>query len=52
MPGTGKDNKTYATINEVRYSNDGNQLIIKATAGDASIVEFKVQVIGWPKPLA
>jgi hypothetical protein len=52
MPGTGKDNKTYTTINEVRYSNDGNYLIIKVTAADASVVEFKVQVVGWPKAIA
>jgi hypothetical protein len=51
VPGTGKDNKTYATINEVRYSTDGNHLIIKATAADSSVVEFKVQVVGWPKPI-
>jgi hypothetical protein len=32
MPGTGKDPKTYTTMNEVRYAPDGNHLIIKATA--------------------
>jgi hypothetical protein len=51
VPGTGKDNKTYTTINEVRYSNDGNHLIIKAMAADTSVVEFTVQVVGWPKPI-
>jgi hypothetical protein len=51
MPGTGRDNKSYATINEVQYDNAGNHLIIKATPADTSVAEFKVQVIGWPKPL-
>jgi hypothetical protein len=32
----------------VGYSNDGNHLIIKAIAADTSVVEFRVQVIGWP----
>jgi hypothetical protein len=51
MPGTGKDPKSYATINEVRYAPDGNHLIIKATAVDSSVVEFTVQIVGWPKPV-
>jgi hypothetical protein len=51
MSGTGKDPKSYPTINEVRYAPDGNHLIIKATAADTSVVEFKVQVVGWPKPI-
>jgi hypothetical protein len=51
MPGGGRDNKTYPTINEVRYDNAGNHLIIKATAADTSAVEFKVQIVGWPKPI-
>jgi hypothetical protein len=51
MPGTGKDPKSYATINEVRYAPDGNHLIIKATAADTSVVEFTVQIVGWPKPV-
>jgi hypothetical protein len=42
MPRGGRDNKTYTTINEVRYRNDGNHLAIKATAVDDSVVEFKV----------
>jgi hypothetical protein len=49
MHGGGRDNKTYPTINEVRYDSAGNHLIIKATAADTSVVEFKVQVVGWPK---
>ena len=52
MSGTSKDPKSYPTINEVRYAPDGNHLIIKATAADTSIVEFTVQVVGWPKPVS
>jgi hypothetical protein len=51
-PGTGKDPKTYTTINEVRYAPDGNHLIIKATAADTSVVEFKCRSSAGPSPLA
>ncbi len=52
MPGTGTDPKTYTTINEVRFAPNGNHLIIRATAADSSVVEFTVQVVGWPKPVS
>jgi hypothetical protein len=51
MRGTSTDPKMYTTINEVRYAPNGNHLIIKATAADTSVVEFTVQVVGWPKPI-
>ena len=51
MPGGARDDETYPTMKEVCYDNAGNHQIIKATAADSSVVEFTVQIVGWPKPI-
>jgi hypothetical protein len=50
MPGTGRDPKTYNTINSVTYDANTNRLILRATAGDGS--KFALVMNSWPKPIA